>query len=290
MVSAGTDARAASIVEAGSLASRRRQLFAVLRLEIRRVALRARTLPLYFAAAAPVGLALLVALVFSLLPPEAAAQAIPQIPGVYAALFVFLLRFCLFAGCLWLFMNLFRGEMIDRSLHFYFLAPVRRELLVVGKFLAGFVVASSCFVCSTLLSFVILHAPFGNPVASGEILGGTMGSRLAGFAFTTVLACLGYGALFLALGVFVRNPIIPGFFIWLWEQVNQFLPASVKPFSVVYWLQSVHVVEIGEGEFATVGRLVSPWISTPGLLAVASVLVAVAAWRTRRIEIDYSAE
>ncbi len=36
-------------------------------------------------------------------------------------------------------MNLFRGDIVDRSLHFYFLSPVRREVLVVGKYLSGLV-------------------------------------------------------------------------------------------------------------------------------------------------------
>src|SRR5579863_461663 len=38
----------------------------------------------------------------------------------------FFLRLAVFFGCLGIFMNLFRGEILDRSLHFYFLAPIRR--------------------------------------------------------------------------------------------------------------------------------------------------------------------
>jgi ABC-type transport system involved in multi-copper enzyme maturation permease subunit len=49
----------------------------------------------------------------------------------------FFLRLAIFFGCLGIFMNLFRGEILDRSLHFYFLAPIRREVLMTGKFLAG---------------------------------------------------------------------------------------------------------------------------------------------------------
>ena len=45
-----------------------------------------------------------------------------------------ILRTVVFFGCAWIFMNLFRGDIIDRSLHFYFLSPVRREVLVVGKY------------------------------------------------------------------------------------------------------------------------------------------------------------
>ena len=57
---------------------------------------------------------------------------------VFAGVFqFFFLRLVIFFGCLGVFMNLFRGEILDKSLHFYFLAPIRREVLMAGKFLAG---------------------------------------------------------------------------------------------------------------------------------------------------------
>ncbi len=64
---------------------------------------------------------------------------------VFAGVFqFFFLRLAIFFGCLGIFMNLFRGELLDQSLHFYFLAPIRREALMAGKFLAG-VLATSLF-------------------------------------------------------------------------------------------------------------------------------------------------
>ena len=62
----------------------------------------------------------------------------------------FFLRLAVFFGCLGIFMNLFRGEILDRSLHFYFLAPIRREVLMVGKFLAGLLATCVIFVTSEL--------------------------------------------------------------------------------------------------------------------------------------------
>lgn len=50
-----------------------------------------------------------------------------------------ILRTVVFFGCAWIFMNLFRGEIVDRSLHYYFLSAVRREVLVVGKYFSGLV-------------------------------------------------------------------------------------------------------------------------------------------------------
>src|SRR5215831_7679415 len=63
----------------------------------------------------------------------------------------FFLRLAVFFGCLGIFMNLFRGEILDRSLHFYFLAPIRRDVLMAGKFLAGLLATCTIFVTSEIL-------------------------------------------------------------------------------------------------------------------------------------------
>ena len=66
----------------------------------------------------------------------------------------FFLRLAIFFGCLGIFMNLFRGEVLDRSLHFYFLAPIRREVLMAGKFLAGLLATCTIFVTSEVLQTI----------------------------------------------------------------------------------------------------------------------------------------
>src|SRR5207244_1760902 len=57
--------------------------------------------------------------------------------------------------------NLFRGEMLEKTLHYYFLTPMRRELLVAGKYLAGLASALVLFVASTALSFLMIGRHFG---------------------------------------------------------------------------------------------------------------------------------
>ncbi len=47
---------------------------------------------------------------------------------IFATVFQFFyLRLAIFFGCVGIFMNLFRGEMLDKSLHFYLLSPMRRR-------------------------------------------------------------------------------------------------------------------------------------------------------------------
>ncbi len=73
---------------------------------------------------------------------------------VFAAVFqYFYLRLAIFFGCLGIFMNLFRGEMLDKTLHFWFLAPARREVLLAGKYLAGLIAAVVIFTAGASLCF-----------------------------------------------------------------------------------------------------------------------------------------
>ena len=127
-----------------------RQIAAVTRLELVKNLFSLRAAPLYLLAGAPLfvgGLILVVSLFEG--PPEEFAT-----PGgtamFFAVLYQFVIRFVVYAGCVWIFMNLFRGEVLDRSLHYYFLSPIRREVLVVGKFISGWIAAALLFGGSTL--------------------------------------------------------------------------------------------------------------------------------------------
>jgi hypothetical protein len=55
---------------------------------------------------------------------------------IHSRYFICALGFSLAA---WAVHWLFRGEIVEKSLHYYFLSPMRRELLVAGKFLAGLI-------------------------------------------------------------------------------------------------------------------------------------------------------
>ena len=61
-------------------------------------------------------------------------RSIPKDSLIFASVFQFFyLRLAIFFGCVGIFTNLFRGELLDKSLHFYLLAPIRREVLLVGE-------------------------------------------------------------------------------------------------------------------------------------------------------------
>jgi ABC-type transport system involved in multi-copper enzyme maturation permease subunit len=210
----------------------------------------------------------------------------------------FFLRLAVFFGCLGIFMNLFRGEILDRSLHFYFLAPVRRDVLMVGKFLAGFLATGTIFVTSVIVQTIVFLWHFPPAVRDTYLYHGHGLEHAAVYVGVTLLACLGYGAFFMVAGMLFRNPILPTAVILIWEGINPFLPSVLKQVSVIYYLKSLCPVDIQTppGMPPLLALLISNSdpIAAPvailGLIGVACGALYVSSVQVRRIEINYTSE
>ena len=210
----------------------------------------------------------------------------------------FFLRLAIFFGCLGIFMNLFRGEILDRSLHFYFLAPIRREVVMTGKFLAGLLATCTIFVTSELLQTIAFLWHFPPTVRELYLYHNRGLEHAAIYLGVTVLACVGYGAFFLVAGMMFRNPILPAAAILIWEGINPFLPAVLRQFSVIYYLKSLCPVDIPSppGTPPVFALLVSnadpvaPPIAILGILVVALIALYVSSVQVRRMEINYTNE
>jgi hypothetical protein len=269
--------------------SRLRQILAVARFETARGLFTFRALPLYLLAGLPVGVVLLLLAVFTTFGPPTEMSALSGATIFFAHLYQFILRFVAYAGCVWIFMNLFRGEVLDRSLHYYFLTPLRREVLVVGKFVAGWTCATLLFCGATALSMTLLYGYYG-PREAIDLLLGPSAPQLWGYLGATALACIGYGAVFLVIGLFLRNPIVPALLIWVLEWANPFLPSLLKKLSVIFYVKSLLPVTINEGPFALIAQPAPAWIAVPGLLVFAAATLTAATLRIRRMEIAYGAD
>ena len=99
-----------------------------------------------------------------------------------------------------------------------------------------------------------------------------------------------YGAIFLVVGLYFRNPIIPAVIIFLWEGINFLLPPLLKKVSVVFYLQSMLPVPVDDGPFAVIADPVSAWLAVPGLLVFTALTLVVAGLRIRGMEISYSSD
>ena len=265
-----------------------RQVGAILRLELRKNFTGRRAFLIYLLALLPVALLGLLAL---FPPPAREWQDFGSLSIVFAAVYGgLILRTIVFFGCAWIFMNLFRGEIVDRSLHYYFLSPVRREVLVVGKYLSGLLTSVMLFTGTTLASFLMLYLPRGRAASMQYLFDGPGLGHALTYLGITVLACLGYGAAFLVVGLFFRNPIIPALLFYGWEWINFLLPPLLKKLSVIHYLHSLAPVPMSEGPFAIVAEPTPAWISVPSLLAVTVAVLAFASLRIRRMEINYTTD
>ena len=214
---------------------------------------------------------------------------------IFAGIFqYFYLRLAIFFGCLGIFMYLFRGEMSNRTLHFWFLAPARREVLLAGKFAAGLIASSAIFGGGALLTFAAMLWPHDAVEVQAYWNAGGMG-HVFWYAAVAALGCVGYGSVFLAVGLYVRNPIIPAAVLLAWEGVNGILPHVLQKMSILYYLQSLCPVPPPmEDDVPTLIRLLAAPAapaSRPGAILGLLLLTAFVLWigsfAVRRMEISY---
>ena len=218
--------------------------------------------------------------------------------AIFANIFqYFYLRLAIFFGCLGIFMNLFRGEMLDRTLHFWFLAPLRREVLLAGKYVAGLIASVLIFGLGAALCYGVML--WLQDPAELDAFWRTQGpSHLLWYAASAALGCVGYGSVFLAAGLLLRNPIIPAVAILFWEMINGVLPDMLQKVSVVYYVQALTPVPTPlDPKAPLLFRLLFAPASPPstlyavlGLLAVTVLVLWAASLAVRRLEINYSTD
>lgn len=263
----------------------RRQIGAILKLELKKNFFGKRALLVYLLAMMPIGLLVLVELINPM------GQDIGQFQSIFSIFYnSMILRTVVFFGCAWIFMNLFRGEIVDRSLHYYFLSAVRREVLVTGKYLSGLLTSVVLFTTVTVVSMLIVFFSHAQTLGTRFFFEGAGLSQLFWYVTITILACIGYGAFFLVVGLFFRNPIIPALLLYGWEWINFLLPPLLKKISVIHYLNSLVPVPISEGPFAVIAEPTPAWISIPGLLIVTALVLIAAGTRIRRMEIRYGSD
>lgn len=262
------------------------QFVTIVRMELRKNFFSARGIGVYLLAFAP---AVIIGLHAFIDGPRARKEDTQILAGIFQ---FYYLRLAIFFGCMGIFTRLFRGEMIERSLHYYLLAPVRRELLVIGKFVAGAITSIAFFGVAVSASFLLMYSNMG-PAGPAFIFG--PGSRhLTAYLAITVLACLAYGAVFLALSLVLKNPIIPGMLLMGWEAINPLLPAMMQKASIIFYLRHLLPVKISpDGIFALLTIVTEPvpaWAAVSGVIFLTLLVLIFACFRVRRLEISYTTD
>ncbi|MCU0228356.1 MAG: hypothetical protein MUF01_12020 [Bryobacterales bacterium] len=265
------------------------QLLLLVRMDLAYHFFTTRALWLYLLAAAPVAITAIYAFVQLAYGPKGSFS---NDILVYGNMMEFLyLRFLVFFGCLAVGTFLVRGEVLNRTLHYYFLLPIRREVFLVSRFLIGFLATTVVFSLSLTAAYFLTMAHRGDAFWSYFWQGQGL-ANLLDYLLMTALACAGYGAVFLLASLYVRNPLIPGAVVFVWEVVHVFLPAVLQRFSITHYLKSLSPVDIPVEGLAAL-FLVPPepvariW-AVLGILLLTAGALTLAALRVRRTEIDYS--
>jgi len=265
-----------------------RQTLAIMGLETKKSFLGRRLIAVYFLALAPVAV-LVIRIMVPLRPEELGTPG--EAGMVFAVVFqTFVLRFSVFFGCMSIFTNLFRREVMEKTLHFYLLSPVKREVLVVGKYFSGLIASLVFFVGSTIACFLLVYVPYGNKFMEDFFLEGVGTQQLLTYASVTTMACVGYGAVFLLIGLYFRNPIFPAGLLLGWETINFLLPSFLQKISVVHYLQSLCPVPLPLGPLAIITEPTSAWVSVPGFLGLTILVILASALQVSRLEVTYGAD
>jgi ABC-type transport system involved in multi-copper enzyme maturation permease subunit len=261
----------------------------LVRIEVRRNLLSGRAWWIYFLAFIPT-----VIILIHLLVRSHPALELDDDTNVLAGIVQFYyVRLGVFFGCLGIFARLIRGEMIERSLHFYLLSPVKREVLLLAKYAAGCFSALLLFGVAILADFALIYVGFG---AAGQdyVLHGPGLAQLGGYLLVVSLACLGYGAVFLLLSMIFRNPTPAAMLVMGWEAINPIMPSMLQKISVASYLRHLMPISVpGQGIFALLTvqtEPVSAWVAVAGLFVLTTVVLAYSCLRIRRLEIRYTTD
>jgi ABC-type transport system involved in multi-copper enzyme maturation permease subunit len=264
------------------------QIWTIVRLDLKRNLLSWRSLWIYFLAFAPTVIIALHALV------DRHRHSMSEDTTVLAAIFQFYyVRLGIFFGTLGIFTRLIRGEMIERTLHYYMLAPVRREIFLIGKYIAGALRAVILFGAAVYIDFMLMYLHFGS---AGEqyIFDGPGKAQLMAYLTVAVLACLGYGAIFLLLSILLKNPIPAALVLLGWEGISLILPATLQRLSIAAYLRQLMPVPVpAEGIFALLTVQSEPvpgWLAIVGVIVLSASVLALCCYRIRSLEISYTTE
>lgn len=263
-----------------------KQIDAIVRLEIRRYWLGRRWVGIYLLVLAPIVLLTMRAM---FAPTRALNVSVTSLNLTYAVVFqTFLLRLSIFFSCMQIFARMLRGEVLEKTLHYYLMTPVRREVLALGKYVAGLVAAVVLFGICIGTTYLLLFLPSQGGI--DFLLHGAGIPHLARYLIIAMLACVGYGAVFLLVGLYFKNPVAPALAISAWESFNFVLPSALQKISVVHYLNALCPVPLPKSPFAVLTDPTPAFISIPSLLIFTASILLMVSYKIRRTEITYSAD
>ncbi|MCB2156385.1 ABC transporter permease [bacterium] len=282
--------------------SRSRQLLALLRLTIRR-GMRGRffwgTLIL---AGLPVMIILARTIVLLVLSRLSFADPLPLIGGESAhssetidsmqyMLVVGYMHFSVIFAAIMFGKSALREEFNEQTLHYLFLQPIPRWLILAGKYLGFLIIAWPIFMLALTTAQILAVLPFGlDGMYSVLIERGRLLALVREF-FVIGLSLAVFSALFLALSTVFKN-VFDALFIYGWETASSLLPTVLKNFSLTFYFTHL-LPQQAARRTATFEILAEPPGAIQTTIVLATVLIASLAfsfWMMTRKQCIYSTD
>jgi ABC-type transport system involved in multi-copper enzyme maturation permease subunit len=193
---------------------------------------------------------------------------------------VFYLRFAVPVLAVFYGTSLMADEVEDKTITYLFTRPIPRSAVLVGKYLA-YLASTVLIVLPSVMLVFFLVVPIG---------GGGVAQAFPTLLRDLLLLATGlavYGALFAAVGAWIKRPVLFGlFFAFGWENVAMLLPGYLKRFTVAFYTQSLVPHAMPQDSLLTILQSVfKESVSGPqAVLTLLAVLGLALALATRAVE------
>jgi len=134
--------------------------------------------------------------------------------------------------------SLLRKEVDDRTLHYLFMQPVNRSLIIFSKYFGYIVVTWTYLSAAFLLTYFIMFLPFGLNVMKRELFHMGRAVSLIQECFVMLLALGLYGAVSMVMGTIFKSAWY-GIIFYLWEAGLPYLPSTFKYLTISQYLQAI---------------------------------------------------
>jgi ABC-2 type transport system permease protein len=129
--------------------------------------------------------------------------------------------------------SLIADEVEDKTITYLFTRPISRSAVLVGKYLA-YLASTVLVVLPSVMLVYFLVVPVG-----GSSIASTFPNLLRDLMLLAVGLAV-YGALFAAVGAWIKRPVLIGlFFAFGWENFALALPGYLKRFTIAFYTQGL---------------------------------------------------
>ena len=175
---------------------------------------------------------------------------------------------------------LMADEVEDKTITYLFTRPIPRSAVLIGKYLA-YLASTVLIVLPSVMLVYFLVVPIG---------GGRIAASFPTLLRDLALLAIGlgvYGALFAAVGAWIKRPVLVGlFFAFGWENFALALPGYMKRFTVAFYTQSLVPHAMPQDNLLSILQSVfKDNVSAPqAALTLMGLLVVALAVATRAVE------